>query len=83
LGIIADIHSNALALKEALEHMKSNFPIKEIYCLGDLVGHFSHSKETLKLIRSDETITMIVKGDRDHIASMVNFFSAICSFTSG
>ena len=41
IALIADIHSNIVALKEVLEDIESR-GIRRIFCLGDIVHH--HAK---------------------------------------
>jgi len=40
IGIISDIHGNYEALKSVLSDL-DNKGVKEIYCLGDVVGYYS------------------------------------------
>jgi putative phosphoesterase len=67
LGIISDIHSNSVALESVLTHLKSNFPeVKEIYCLGDIVGYGPEPKKCLELLlNKNNQITKIIKGNHD------------------
>ncbi len=67
LGIISDIHSNFEALKTVITDMKDNFPeIKEIYCLGDIVGYGPDPLGCLDFIFEKENlITKITKGNHE------------------
>ena len=44
IGIISDIHGNYEALKSVLAEL-DRMEIKEIYCLGDVVGYYSQINE--------------------------------------
>lgn len=44
IGIISDIHGNYQALKEVLSKL-DKMGVKEIYCLGDVVGYYSQVNE--------------------------------------
>ncbi|MBE0448057.1 MAG: metallophosphoesterase family protein [Actinobacteria bacterium] len=48
VGIVADIHSNAEALKSVLERLVDT---DEIWCLGDIVGYGPDPAECIDLIR--------------------------------
>ena len=49
VGIIADIHSNAIALQSALERLVD---VDEIWCLGDIVGYGPDPAECVDLIKA-------------------------------
>ncbi|MCS4541430.1 MAG: metallophosphatase family protein [Euryarchaeota archaeon] len=48
IGLIADIHSNLLALEAALERLRN---IDEIICIGDIVGYGNYCNECVNLIK--------------------------------
>ena len=48
IAIIADVHGNYEALKTVLADIKKR-KIKQIYCLGDVIGKGSRSNECLDL----------------------------------
>lgn len=50
IGIISDIHGNYEALKIVLEYFDKN-DIKEIYCLGDIVGYFTQINDCCSALR--------------------------------
>ncbi len=62
-AIISDIHSNLAALQAVLEDIQKR-GIKEIFCLGDIVGYGPQPKECLDLI-IDRHIASII-GNHDH-----------------
>ncbi|MFX1507199.1 MAG: metallophosphoesterase family protein [Promethearchaeota archaeon] len=67
LGIISDIHSNIEALEACLTDMNCNYPeIKEIYCIGDLVGYGPDPKKCIKCLFNNNLVTKIVKGNHEH-----------------
>ena len=62
IGLISDIHSNAIALETVL----SDGPIgetDEIYCAGDLVGYYSQPNDVINSIRNSGI--RAVKGNHD------------------
>jgi len=67
LSVISDIHSNFEALTAVLNDLDTNFPeIKEVYCLGDLVGYGPDPKSCLEFVFNKEKfITKIVMGNHD------------------
>ena len=50
IAIIADVHGNYEALKTVLADIKKR-KIKQIYCLGDVIGKGSRSNECLDLLK--------------------------------
>lgn len=50
IALISDIHGNYLALKEVLSAI-DNLNIKQIYCLGDIVGYYSQVNECCEELR--------------------------------
>lgn len=51
IAIIADVHGNHEALKTVLADIKKR-KIKQIYCLGDVIGKGSRSNECLDLLKN-------------------------------
>ncbi len=51
LAILSDIHGNQEALKAVLAHVKKR-GIKNIYCLGDVIGYGPNPRECLDMARS-------------------------------
>lgn len=51
IAIIADVHGNYEALKTVLADIKKR-KIKQIYCLGDVIGKGSRSNECLNLLKN-------------------------------
>lgn len=50
IAIIADVHGNYEALKTVLIDIEKR-GIKQIYCLGDVIGKGSRSNECLDLLK--------------------------------
>lgn len=65
IALIADIHSNIVALKAVLEDIESR-GITRIFCLGDIVLKGSSPCETLDLIRNK--CEVVIKGNCDNYA---------------
>jgi predicted phosphodiesterase len=62
-AIISDIHSNLAALTAVLEDIDSR-GIKEIFCLGDIVGYGPEPRECLDLIIERQIASIM--GNHDH-----------------
>ena len=65
LAIISDIHANLEALTKTIE-MIGQTGVKEIVCLGDVVGYGANPNECLELVR--ERCSFILKGNHDAAA---------------
>jgi predicted phosphodiesterase len=65
IAIISDIHGNLEALSAVLEYLNKN-NIKQIYCLGDIVGYGPNPNECIKLIK--DYCKKVVIGNHDHAA---------------
>lgn len=64
IGVIADIHSNAAALKAVLNDFDKRRDIEHIYCLGDMIGIGPDTNEVLKILFSRKDVSMIT-GNHD------------------
>ena len=62
-ALISDIHSNLAALTAVLEDI-ARHDVKEIFCLGDIVGYGPEPKECLDLIIERGVISIM--GNHDH-----------------
>ncbi|MBN1766084.1 MAG: metallophosphoesterase family protein, partial [Sedimentisphaerales bacterium] len=62
-AIISDIHSNLTALQAVLDDIDQK-GIKEIFCLGDIVGYGPEPKECLDLIIDRQIVSIM--GNHDH-----------------
>lgn len=62
-AIISDIHANLPALTAVLEDIDRR-GIKEIFCLGDIVGYGPEPKECLDLVIEKQVATIM--GNHDH-----------------
>lgn len=64
IAIITDIHGNSPALKAVLNEIDREKDIKQIYCLGDLIGIGHETNEVLEMLFSRQNISF-VKGNHD------------------
>lgn len=62
-AVISDIHSNLEALQAVLDDIEQR-GIREIVCLGDVLGYGPNPKECLDLIR--ERCRVCIMGNHDH-----------------
>ncbi len=58
IGVISDIHGNLQALESVLESIYSH-GIKELYCLGDIIGYGADPEACIKLIQKYAKFTII------------------------
>lgn len=59
IGVIADIHGNASALKAVLNEFDKRQDIEHIYCLGDMIGIGPDTNEVLKILFARRDVSMI------------------------
>jgi predicted phosphodiesterase len=71
IAILSDIHSNLEALNRALELIDQE-SVREIVCLGDIVGYGANPNECVELIRS--RCRIVLRGNHD--AAAVNPLNA-------
>ena len=64
IALISDIHSNCLALKAVLADIKKQ-GIKEISCLGDLIGYAPFPDKVFPIIKNPENNIKTVMGNYD------------------
>jgi len=74
-AIISDIHGNLEALQTVLDDIDRRL-IKEVYCLGDVVGYGANPKECLDLVM--ERCVVSLCGNHDHAV-----FYEPCNFNVG
>ncbi|HXH63702.1 MAG TPA: metallophosphoesterase family protein [Gemmatimonadales bacterium] len=65
IGLLADLHANDAALRAVLDHLAAD-GVREIVCLGDLVGYHARMHETLALVRERQIPS--VAGNHDLMA---------------
>lgn len=63
IAVISDIHANLEALTAVLADIESR-NIKQIICLGDVIGYGPQPRQCLDLIRSSATVTLM--GNHDY-----------------
>lgn len=68
IAIISDIHGNYSALKEVL-NLIDKMEIKNIYCLGDVVGYYTQVNECCEELRKREVHTIMGNHDWYMVAS--------------
>lgn len=64
MGLIADIHGNAPALRAVLKDLDKRQDIDQIFCLGDMIGIGPDTNEVLEILFSRSDISMIT-GNHD------------------
>lgn len=62
IGVLSDIHSNAVALEAVLSRLE-DANVEEYICAGDVVGYYSRPNETISLLK--EVNPLIVRGNHD------------------
>lgn len=66
-AIVADIHSNLVALQAVLENIALGGPVEEVWCLGDVVGYGPAPNECIQLLQSHSHIC--IAGNHDWAAT--------------
>jgi predicted phosphodiesterase len=61
-AILSDIHSNLEAFQAVLEDI-AQFPVDDVYCLGDIIGYGPNPRECLDLVR--ERCSVALMGNHD------------------
>lgn len=64
MGLIADIHGNAPALRAVLQDLDKRQDIDQIFCLGDMIGIGPYTNEVLEILFSRSDIS-IITGNHD------------------
>ncbi|EIT87223.1 metallophosphoesterase [Fictibacillus macauensis ZFHKF-1] len=64
IGVIADIHGNAPALKAVLNEFDNRQDIEHIYCLGDMIGIGPDTNEVLGILFARNDVSMLT-GNHD------------------
>lgn len=65
IGLLADLHANDAALRAVLDHLAAD-GVRELVCLGDLVGYHARMHETIALVRERQIPS--VAGNHDLMA---------------
>lgn len=74
IGLIADVHSNAVALKEVLSVLEE-IGVEKILHAGDIVGYNSYPDETIRLFREEKIISILGNHDIALITGDVSGFN--------
>ncbi len=70
-AFFGNIHSNFQALEAVLNEIKSH-NVKEIYCLGDIVGYFNEPKKCVEKIRKENILCVMGNHDKAAIGRHKN-----------
>ena len=70
VAFISDIHSNLPALESTIKDIRSR-GIKDIYCLGDVVGYHTFPNEVTELLQKENITT--IKGNHDEMITNKEF----------
>lgn len=74
IGIIADVHSNAVALKAVLSALDSA-GIEKILHAGDIIGYNPYPDETIGLFKKNRIISIMGNHDRALVTGDVSGFN--------
>ncbi|MDQ2074719.1 metallophosphoesterase family protein [Haloarcula sp. H-GB4] len=67
IGLLSDIHANAVALRAVLDDME---PVDALVCAGDIVGYGPSPQACLHMIRDREIPTVVGNHDREVVRGM-------------
>lgn len=62
IGVISDVHGNAVALQEVMVSLESS-AVDEVICLGDIVGYGPHPNICAHIVR--ENCSGVISGNHD------------------
>lgn len=62
IGVLSDIHSNAVALQAVFSQLE-DANVGEYICAGDVVGYYSRPNETISMLKELDPLT--VRGNHD------------------
>ena len=74
IGLISDVHSNAIALKAVLYAMKAE-GLQKILHAGDIVGYNPYPDETIRLFKENNIISVMGNHDRALITGDLSGFN--------
>lgn len=77
IGLIADVHSNAVALEEVLSALEG---VEKILHAGDVVGYNPYPDETIELFKKNKIISILGNHDRALITGDVSGFNPYAAF---
>jgi putative phosphoesterase len=78
IGLIADIHSNAVALEAVLKNMGD---VDAILCAGDIVGYGPYPNETIALLKKCNVKCVMGEHDRAAITGDTEWFNGVTADT--
>jgi putative phosphoesterase len=78
IGLISDIHGNAVALEAVL---KSMGPVDAIVCAGDIVGYNPYPNETIDLLRKYTVKCVSGEHDKAVITGDTEWFNGVTADT--
>ncbi len=74
IGLIADVHSNAVALTSVLSVLKTS-GVEKILHAGDIVGYNPYPDETIELFKKNKIISILGNHDRALITGSTSGFN--------
>lgn len=78
IGLIADIHSNAIALEAVLKNMGD---VDAIVCAGDIVGYNPYPNETVELLQKYNVKCVMGELDKAVITGDTEWFNGVTATT--
>ncbi len=78
IGLIADIHSNAVALAAVLKNMGD---VDAIICAGDIVGYGPYPNETIELLKKHNVKCVMGEHDRAILTGDTEWFNTVTADT--
>jgi putative phosphoesterase len=78
IGLISDIHANAVALEAVLKDMGK---VDAIVCAGDIVGYYPYPNETIELLRKHNVKCVMGDHDKAVITGDTEWFNGVTADT--
>jgi putative phosphoesterase len=78
IGLIADIHANAVALEAVLKNMGG---VDAIICAGDIVGYNPYPNETIELLKKYHVKCILGEHDKAVVTGDTEWFNGVTAAT--
>jgi putative phosphoesterase len=78
IGLIADIHANAVALEAVLKKMGA---VDAIICAGDIVGYYPYPNETIELLKKYHVKCIMGEHDKAVVTGDTEWFNGVTADT--
>jgi putative phosphoesterase len=78
IGLIADVHANAVALEAVLKDMGT---VDAIVCAGDVLGYYPYPNETVELLKKYDVHCVMGEHDKAIVTGDTEWFNGVTADT--